>query len=203
MILWDLKWGYVMTEWIKKFGLISLAVLLLTSCQSINTARIKQIKETEATKTNALVFCAGTDICEFERLDYINIVDEKTHKVTDVAIDQGIVRLHGNWLKNPNVLYLSIRPQPHEVVIRFYPISTEKAEKLIVIHDFKSSQHYIFEMYRDREAFGGSLLQVSAPEPLCVDLKENQKVIRRFCKPYNTLNGLGEFVEKKLTVIRH
>ncbi len=44
----------------------------------------------------------------------------------------------------------------------------------------------------------GSLLNVSAPDPLCVDLVQNSKTIRRFCKPYNVLNGLGEFVEQKI-----
>jgi len=30
-----------------------------------------------------------------------------------------------------------------------------------------------------------------------VDLLQEQKVIRRFCKPYNVINGIAEFVEKK------
>jgi len=53
-------------------------------------------------------------------------------------------------------------------------------------------------MYRDRTRHQGSLLNVSAPDPLCVALQQDQKTIRRFCKPYNVLNGLGEFVEQKI-----
>jgi hypothetical protein len=53
-------------------------------------------------------------------------------------------------------------------------------------------------MFRARSRHQGSLLNMSAPDPLCVDLKQNQRTIRRFCKPYNVLNGLGEFVEQKL-----
>ncbi|WOE31203.1 MULTISPECIES: hypothetical protein [unclassified Acinetobacter] len=191
-----------MMKWVKRFGVIALAISLLAACQSLDIARIKNIKETESSKNNALVFCKGTEICEFERLDYINIVDENRKRVTKDAIDQGIVRLADYSFKSSPALYLSVLPKRHEVVIRFYPVSKEKAEKLIVIHDFKKNQRYVFEMYRQREAFGGSLLKVSAPEPLCVDLKANQKTIRRFCKPHNAQNGLGEFVEKKLTVRR-
>ncbi len=57
---------------------------------------------------------------------------------------------------------------------------------------------YTFKMYRERSKNRGSLLDKSAPDPLCVDLKQGAKTIRRFCRPYNVLTGLGEFVEKKL-----
>jgi len=53
-------------------------------------------------------------------------------------------------------------------------------------------------MFRDRSSRTGSLLNVSAPDPLCVDLQQEKRTIRRFCRPYNVLTGLGEFVEKKL-----
>lgn len=54
-------------------------------------------------------------------------------------------------------------------------------------------------MYRDRSKHtGGSLLNVSAPEPLCVAMEEGQRTIRRFCRPFNAVTGLGEFVEQKV-----
>ncbi len=67
-----------------------------------------------------------------------------------------------------------------------------------MIHRFKPAERYTFRMFRARSRHQGSLLNMSAPDPLCVDLKQNQRTIRRFCKPYNVLNGLGEFVEQKL-----
>lgn len=186
-----------MTRLLGKLGLLSLVTCGIVACQSLDVARIKHVKETESTKSNALVFCTGTDICEFERLDSIKIIDEKSHHVENEAIEKGFIRLDGISLKNFKALYLSIPPQQHEIVIRFYPISRDKAEKLIVIHEFNAGQSYTFKMYRNRGDKKGTLLNVSAPEPLCVDLKEGQKTIRRFCKQYNALNGLGEFVEKK------
>ena len=184
----------------KFFGqLLITGVMLasLTACQTIDTKRIKNVKETESTKNNALIYCAGTENCEFERLDQLMIVDATGHKVQRAAIKAGIVRLNGQSLSEPNPVYLSVPPGQHEVVIRFYPISPDKAESLHVIHNFRSKQKYSFNMYRDRSKNKGSLLDKSAPDPLCVDLKQGNKTIRRFCRPYNVLTGLGEFVEKK------
>jgi hypothetical protein len=192
-----------MTRSAKKLGFLSLVVsTLLAGCQTWDTARIKNIKETESTKNNALIFCKGTETCEFERLDSIRIFEDHQHRISKDAVSKKIVRLNGNLLTDQNALYLSVSPQQHEIVIRFYPISKDKAEKLLVIHKFEPKQRYTFRMYRNRGTGSGSLLNVSAPEPLCVDLIEGEKTVRRFCKPYNVLNGLGEFTEKKLSKYR-
>src|SRR5690606_19023458 len=172
-------------------------VASLSACQSIDNVRIKHVKETKSTELNALIFCSGTEQCEFERLDQIHIVDAQSHRVSREAIQQGIVRLKEKSLNDANPLFLSVPKGPHELVIRFYPISTDRAETLHVFHNFISQKHYTFKMYRDRTHHKGNLLNASAPDPLCVELQQEQMTIRRFCKPYNVLNGLGEFVEQK------
>ena len=106
--------------------------------------------------------------------------------------------MHGSVFSRKQQVYLSIPAKQYEVVIRFYPISPDRAEMFHVIHEFKPNQSYTFKMYRDREKRSGSLLNVSAPEPLCVDLQPEQHTIRRFCRPYDVVTGLGEFVEKKI-----
>lgn len=180
---------------------IGLCGLLLTACQStynaVNTARIKYA-EKPALPTDALIYCSGTENCEFERLSTIKIMDASTHRVSPEAIREGIVRLHGSSLQQANALYLAVPARQYELVIRFYPISQDRAETLHVIHQFKPNQRYTFHMFRDRSKRAGSLLNVSAPDPLCVDLQQEQRTIRRFCRPYNVLTGLGEFVEKKI-----
>lgn len=184
---------------IKSFGQIILvcsAVISLAACQSLDIAKLKKIQETESTQFNAKLYCSGVDICEFERLDKIPIVNESNHRIDSDAMDQGIVRINLQAV-DANKIYLSVKPSQHEVVIRFYPVSKDRAEKLVVIHNFKANKKYMFRMYRERNIVSGSVLNVSAPEPLCVDMKEGQKVIRRFCKFNNVLNGLGEFTEKK------
>lgn len=187
----------MMTKSLGQIILLCGAVISLSACQSLDTARLKKIKETSSTQSNAKLYCSGVDVCEFERLDEIQVVNEDNHRIDRDALKQGVVRLD-TASKESNSLYLSVPAQQHEVVIRFYPVTKDRAEKLHVIHRFKAQQNYTFHMYRERNFVSGSLLNVSPPEPLCVDLKEGKKIIRTFCKPYNVLNGLGEFTEKKL-----
>ena len=180
-----------------QLAVLGLMVASLSACQSMDKMRIKQIEKTAADKSNALLFCTGTEQCEFERFNIIPIVDAQSHRVNSLAIKAKIVRMQDQSLNEANPLFLSIPAGQHEVVIRFYPISKDRAETLHVIHNFSAQKRYTFKMYRERLKHKGSLLDGSAPDPLCVDLQQEQKTIRRFCKPYNVLNGLGEFVEQK------
>ena len=185
---------------VTSYSRIALLALVgtLTACQSMNTASIKRIQDTPASKNNAQLYCTGTVSCEFERWNQIKIVDADNHRVSREAIREKVVRLKRDDLNEANALFLSVPAGQHELVIRFYPVSVDRAETLHVIHRFKPAVRYTFRMFRARSRHQGSLLNMSAPDPLCVDLKQNQRTIRRFCKPYNVLNGLGEFVEQKL-----
>jgi hypothetical protein len=187
-----------MVKVFRQLAVLWLVAGALTACQSVDTSRVKNVKETPKTESNALIYCAGTVNCEFERWNQIEIVNEKNQRLSKKAVENGIVRLQTQSLKDANALYLSVPEGTHEVVIRFYPISRDKAETLHVIQKFNSKYRYTFKMYRNRNKNKGTLLNVSAPNPLCVDLLKEQKTIRRFCKPYNVLNGLGEFVEQKI-----
>ena len=53
-------------------------------------------------------------------------------------------------------------------------------------------------MYRQQGSKSGSLLSVSAPTPLCVDVREEKKLVRRFCRPHDAATGVSEFVEEKI-----
>lgn len=186
-----------MAKVFKHLAVVGLTASTLVGCQSIDTARIKHVKETEQSRLNALIYCSGTAACEFERLNQTPVIDSKTQRLDNKAVKAGIVRLQANSLNHSNALYLSVPAGQHEVVVRFYPISKDKAETLHLIHRFNAQTQYTLDMFRQRSRERGSLLNMSAPEPLCVDLKQEKRTIRRFCKPYNVLNGLGEFVEKK------
>ena len=173
----------------------------LTACQNAPTV-VDQVRITQTTLenkvNNATLYCSGVENCEFERIGDIAVIDAKSHRISQQAMERGIVRLHGSVFSRKQQVYLSIPAKQYEVVIRFYPISLDRAEIFHVIHEFKPNQSYTFKMYRDREKRSGSLLNVSAPEPLCVDLQQEQHTIRRFCRPYDVSTGLGEFVEKKI-----
>ncbi|ENU79391.1 MULTISPECIES: hypothetical protein [unclassified Acinetobacter] len=174
--------------------------VLLSACQhthqAVDTMAIKFIAP-EQRPANVKLYCTGTVNCEFERFDSIQIVDDTTHLVNYEAIKKGYVRLNSKTTGYNNALFLTVPDRQHEVVIRFYPISMDRAERISVIHHFKPNTSYTFKMYRNRTKQAGSLLSVSAPDPLCVVLLQDQRPIRRFCKPYNVLTGLGEFVEQK------
>lgn len=188
----------------KKIGrnvLLGICAILLSACQhtqqAVDTIAIKYIAPDQKT-ASVKIYCDGTADCEFERFDNTPIVDDTTHLVSHQAIKKGYVRLNAKTTGYANALYLTVPDQQHEVVIRFYPISKDRAEKISVIHNFRANRSYTFKMYRNRtKSNSGSLLNVSAPDPLCVVLLENQRAIRRFCKPYNVLTGLGEFVEHR------
>lgn len=186
-----------MAKVFERFAVIGLIATAFAGCQSVDTARIKNVKETAQSRNHALIHCSGTTDCEFERFDRIPVVDSKSHRIDKLAVNEGIVRLKAKSLNDANPIYLSVPAGQHEVVIRFYPISKDKAETLHLIHRFNAKTEYTLHMFRERSKNRGSLLNASAPEPLCVDLKQEHRTIRRFCKPYNVLNGLGEFVEKK------
>ncbi|MBD1219709.1 hypothetical protein IDM30_02220 [Acinetobacter seifertii] len=179
--------------------LLGLCAITLSACQStynvVDTVRIKQAKH-ENLGQNAAIYCSGAKSCEFERLNDITVVDAQTRRI----VITGIVRLNGSLLSQSNSLYLSVPAKQYEVVIRFYPISPDRAETIHVIHQFKANHRYMFKMYRDKSNRSGSLLNVSVPDPLCVDLEQDGRVIRRFCRPFDVTTGLGEFLEqKKLT----
>lgn len=173
--------------------------LLLSACQHTQKALdTVNIYSAHKTNLNIQVYCAGTEDCEFERLNQMSIVNDTTHLVNHHAIQQGYVRLKSKQTTlTSNALYLNVPSGQNEIVIRFYPISKERAEKISVIHNFKAGKTYTFNMYRARVKRADNLLNASTPDPLCVALMEGQKTVRRFCKPYNVLTGLGEFVEQK------
>ena len=174
----------------------------LTACQNapnvVDQVRIAQ-NMLESKADNTTLYCSGVENCEFERIGDIAVIDAKTHRISQQAMGRGIVRLHGSVFSRKQQVYLSVPAKQYEVVIRFYPISPDRAETFHVIHAFKPHVRYTFKMYRDRtHRSSGSLLKVSVPDPLCVDLQQEQHTIRRFCRPFDVSTGLGEFVEKKI-----
>lgn len=195
------SWTNAMLKLISRVVLLGASAVLLSACQhtqkALNTVNIYTAPKPNLER-NIQVYCAGTDDCEFERMDHTPIVNDVTHLVNHEAIQKGYIRLKtGLTTLQSNALYLTAPAGQHEVVMRFYPISRERAEKITVIHNFIAGQSYTFKMYRDRSKRAASLLSVSAPEPLCVALIEGQRTVRRFCKPYNVMTGLGEFIEQK------
>lgn len=179
-----------------------LSTLFLVGCQTqpsvnkvVDTYKILQNQDERKT---AYLSCSASINCYFNRVDDIVILDEKTHRPTSKAIEQGILRLEGSLFSLQHQYALSLLSGEHEVVVMFYPVSEERSEKFHLIHNFMSGYNYKIVMYRQKPAVSGSLLQVATPGQLCVDLLQDDIAIRRFCRPYNVMTGLGEFVEKQI-----
>lgn len=180
---------------------VGLCSLVLSACQSTHFALdrllIKQVEKRSNTDNNVKLYCSDNKSCEFSRVDQIEIVNDQSKRVNPEAIRKGYVHLTGD-AKNQSDLFLTIPAQQHEVIVRFYPISNKHAEVFHLIHQFKANKTYQLTMYRQQAKKSGSLLSVSAPTPLCVDVREEQKLVRRFCRPHDAVTGISEFVEEKI-----
>ena len=187
-----------MASYWKQLFALGTVSMLMTACQTIDTIQLKKLTDSAVNSSDALIYCSGTHDCNFERMDDIKIINAEKRHVDSEALKLKLVRLQAKSLKEPNPVYLSVPAGQHELVVRFYPISPDKAEVLHVFQNFQAKHKYTFKMYRQRSTRNTSLLQASAPDPLCVDLLQNTKIIRRFCKPYNVETGIAEFVEQKI-----
>lgn len=56
-----------------------------------------------------MIYCAGTEDCEFERLDKIRIVDADNRQLDRSALHAGILRLQAKSVQ-PNAVYLPFLP---------------------------------------------------------------------------------------------
>jgi hypothetical protein len=187
-----------MTEYVTRLLSLGVLSILISACQSVDTLKLKQLKQPTNAEKIVRIYCTGTPDCEFSRLDKTQILDANSGRVTQQAMQQKLVRLQTKHVKDANSLYLTVPAGQHELIIRFYPITKDKAETFHVFHNFKAGQKYTAYMYRKRINRATSLLNASTPDPLCVDLKQAEKTIRRFCKPYNAETGIAEFVEQKI-----
>jgi hypothetical protein len=148
----------------------------------------------------AELHCSGARACEFMSVNGAAMIDPESHKPTKEAMKASMIRYESTDAdQNGAQYYVALPSGVSEVSVRFYPITADRAEVFTIIQDFRVDRTYRLHMYRHRNTGGGSLLSVAAPGPLCVDLIENEKVSRRFCRPYDPTTGMGEFVEQSLT----
>lgn len=197
-VLGDEGWTKTMIKVFDYRMMTCVLSLMLSACQTTDILRIKIAeKKSHNPLNNVTLYCTGTESCEFGRLGTMVLIDADTHRIHPAAIKQGYLKLSNKAHENRSI-YLTVPANQYELVIRFYPISQQHAEVFHVIHHFKENQHYTFKMYRKRSENSGSLLNVSAPSPLCVEMLQEQKVIRRFCRPYNVETGLSEYIEQKI-----
>ena len=146
----------------------------------------------------ATVHCSGGLACRFTALNEMQLLDHRTGLPSELAHKAAVFRYESMHRQAHAPYHLAVVEGMHEVRLQFYPVTLERAEQFTLIHQFKAGREYQLNLFRDRQTEPNSLLAMAAPDPLCVDLSENKRVIRRFCRPFDPQTGLGEFIESKL-----
>ena len=110
-----------------------------------------------------------------------------------------VVPLSASGMKGLTNYYARVQPAKREVHINFYPENNvDYVERFAMIHEFMHSGVYQLRAYRQKSLTDtGSLLDTASPEPLCVDLLKDNRVLRRFCKQLD-VEHQGEFVETRI-----
>lgn len=203
-------------------GLMSLALLLLGSslagCQLMPNSEVSvqpkfsahtlDVLESPMPKGLISLHCTGEITCEFGKLNNTVLLNEITKQPTKEAINQSLMRFESGLASKPitaaqqsaSKYFVTMPPGKHEVKMRFYPITPTRSENFILIHNFVQGKSYQLSMFRHRDKSGStSVLNMATPEPLCVQLLEDKKVVRQFCRPFDPTTGLGEFIEQRVT----
>lgn len=179
---------------------------LHSSMQSAQPTRLHQQTERSGLqvwrrpneRSLATVHCAGGLQCRFTVLNEMRLLDDASGSPTEAAQKAAVFRYESMGQQSHALYHLAVAEGLHEVRLQFYPVTLERAEQFTLIHQFKSGHDYLLHLFRDRQNQPTSLLAMAAPDPLCVDLSENKRVVRRFCRPFDPETGLGEFIETKL-----
>lgn len=170
----------------------------LSACHNLPSSQTTNLTASSLSQEVAHLSCTGVSYCQFERIDDIQLINPDNDWLTMQALRTGMIKLKSSNIKQGKVVFdLTISAQQHEISVKFYPISEYRAEKFTIIHKFQAGQHYQLVMYRQRIQHE-SLLEVSAPDPLCVDLQQGGTTIRSFCRTHDAMTGFGEFVEQQL-----
>lgn len=175
---------------VMRIGLICSICIAMMACQSLKTQPVR------SGASEVSLSCEGTP-CHFLRANDVQIYDAQQPKVFEEALRLGIVKQTGHWWQKNREMFLNLPSGSHEVVVKVYPISPLKAEAFHLIHRFDAHQRYRLVFYRQSRDTqkAKSLLESSAPMPLCVDLRQDEKTLRSFCRRADVVTGFGEFKE--------
>jgi hypothetical protein len=129
------------------------------------------------------VQCSGGLRCRFDRVDAAAMTAQSDPSAHQAA----------------RFFVLHLPAGLHQLQTSFYPVTLDRAEQFVLIHHFKAGHQYNLHLFRDRHVHASSVLNMAAPDPLCIEVLENQQQIRRFCRPFDPQTGLGEFIEQAVS----
>ena len=192
---------------LKVFMVVSTAVLLtgFAGCHSFSSLKTKPAwmlpnlnTQPEDVSGIASLHCSGGVGCQFVSLNNVELLNPQTGEPTEQGKTDAVLRFESHSLSNSSQYYLALTAAPHDVEVLFFPISRDRAEKFTLIHRFKAGHRYDFKLYRQEREQSASLLSLAGPAPLCVDVLDDDKVVRRFCRNYGFQTMTTSFVEQKI-----
>lgn len=191
---------------LKVFMVVSTAVLLtsLSGCQSFSALNTRPVWmmpnlniQPEDQSGIASVHCSGGVGCQFVSLNSVELLNDQGEP-TEHGKTDAILRFESAASNYSSQYYLALPAAPHDVELLFFPISHDRAEKFSLTHRFKAGHRYDLKLYRQEREQSASLLSLAGPAPLCVDVSDDDKVVRRFCRTYGFQTMTTSFVEQKI-----
>ena len=173
------------------------------------------------------ISCLGTYHCEIVQIDKTLVIAPDTHEPVSpdmlvimpviendksaqeqMSIDMTpllnnnavkIVPLSKSGMPGLTNYYARVKPAKREVQVNFYPENNVGyVERFAIIHDFVEPGTYQLRAYQKKSSDNsGSLLDTASPEPLCIELSQDESLQRRFCKQLDAEHQ-GEFVETSI-----
>ncbi len=146
----------------------------------------------------ASVHCSGGIGCQFVSLNNKELLHPQTGEPTEQAKTDAVLRFESSAAKDSSQYFLALTAAPHDIELLFFPISRDRVEKFNLTHRFKAGHRYDLKLYRQEREQSASLLSLAGPAPLCVDMLDDDKVVRRFCRTYGFQTMTTSFVEQKI-----
>lgn len=196
------------TQYILKVLIVVSTAILLTGfagCHSFSSLKNKPAwmmpylhSQSEDVSGIASVHCSGGVGCQFVSLNNVEVLNPKTGEPTEQGKTDAVLRFESTATKYSSQYYLALTAAPHDVELLFFPISRDRVEKFNLTHRFKAGHRYDLKLYRQEREQSASLLSLAGPAPLCVDLLDDDKVVRRFCRNYGFQTMTTSFIEQKI-----
>ena len=145
----------------------------------------------------ASVHCSGGVGCQFVSLNNTELLNSKGEP-TEHGKTDAVLRFEPSTTLYSSQYYLALTAAPHDVDLVFFPVSRDRVEKFSLMHRFKAGHRYDLKLYRQEREQSASLLSLAGPAPLCVDVLDDDKVVRRFCRTYGFPTMTTSFIEQKI-----
>jgi hypothetical protein len=146
----------------------------------------------------ASVHCAGGVGCQFVSLNGVQLLNPLTGEPTERSKSDAILRFETPATSYSSQYYLALPAAPHDVEVLFFPVSHARVESFTLTNRFKAGHRYDLKLYRQEREQSASLLSLAGPAPLCIDLLDDGKLDRRFCRNYGFQTMTTEFLEQKV-----